>query len=108
MLVSNTKKQDGEDKMKNIFTDHPHAVGETYFQHLKYAFMTGCLMMLGGLACALHAIFPFLFPQTASNILLNLTRTFIARSPASEDRVKNLSQFINEKVDNQKDARPTL
>ena len=27
--------------MKNLFTKHPHAIGETYFQHLKFAFIFG-------------------------------------------------------------------
>jgi hypothetical protein len=84
--------------MKNPFTEHPHAVGESYFHHLKYAFMTGCMMIVGGVACVIHAIFPFLYPQTASNILLKLTRVFIERNSKNESRIQDLSKFINEKI----------
>lgn len=49
------------------FTDHPESVGETYFQHLRQASGFGLRMMLGGVACILHGIFPFLFVRTGSS-----------------------------------------
>ena len=49
------------------FTHHPATVGETYAQHFHTA--TGfCIRMIGGgLACLVHAIFPFLFETTGSS-----------------------------------------
>lgn len=45
--------------MKNIFTDHPHSIGETYFKHLLFAGQFGVTMIIGGVVCLIHAIFPF-------------------------------------------------
>jgi len=62
--------------MANPFTAHPASVGETYGQHLRFALAFGARMTLGGLAAAVHALFPFLFITTASRALeeLNVMR----------------------------------
>lgn len=86
--------------MKNIFTKHPHSLEETYFQHLFFALKFGVTMLLGGLACIMHAIFPFLFEKTGSNLLLKMTHNFIERMPAAEERVVCLSKMIESKVRN--------
>jgi hypothetical protein len=52
--------------MKNAFTDHPAAVGETYGAHLAMASGFGVSMILGGLACLVHGLLPFLFVKTGS------------------------------------------
>ena len=83
--------------MKNIFTEHPHSIGESYFQHLKFAFTFGWKMVMGGSACMIHAIFPFLFQKTGSDILFHLTHFFIERMPANEEKIKNLSLLIEKK-----------
>ncbi|TAK75380.1 MAG: hypothetical protein EPO11_05540 [Gammaproteobacteria bacterium] len=84
--------------MKNIFTDHPHRIGETYFQHFKFALIFSMNMIVGGIACLIHAIFPFLFPETGSHFLLKMTHRFIERMPVVEDRVKVISQSIEKKM----------
>ena len=58
--------------MANPFTAHPASVGETYGQHLRFALRFGTCMTLGGLAAAIHALFPFLFITTASRALEEL------------------------------------
>ena len=83
--------------MDNIFTRHPRQVGETYFEHMKFAGAFGINMFIGGLACMTHAIFPFLFEKTGSNKLLSMTRHFVERMPKVEDRVLDISRIINEK-----------
>lgn len=83
--------------MKNIFTKHPHQIGETYFEHLKFASVFGAHMFLGGLACLIHAIFPFIFQKTGSNVLIHLTQNFVERMPSIEQRVIKLSQCIQQK-----------
>lgn len=83
--------------MKNIFTDHPHSIDESYFQHLKFASQFGGQMMLGGIACILHAIFPFMFQKTGSNILLKMTHHFIDRMPTVEERVVAIAVLIEQK-----------
>ena len=84
--------------MFNLFTKHPHSIGESYFQHLRFAFMFGVTMAWGGIACMLHAIFPFIFPKTASNILLKMTQDFVERMPVVDERVIVLSRTIEEKL----------
>lgn len=54
--------------MNNIFTKHPHSVNETYVEHMKIALKYGIKMVLGGIACMIHAIFPFLFETTATSV----------------------------------------
>lgn len=83
--------------MKNIFTKHPHSINETYFQHFKFAFAFGANLLLGGLTCIIHAIFPFLFQKTGSNILFKMTHHFVERMPTVEDRFVFLSQAIEKK-----------
>ena len=48
------------------FTQHPADVGETYLQHLIHASSFGVRMVLGGFACMLHGLLPFLFVKTGS------------------------------------------
>ncbi len=42
-----------------LLTEHPAAMGETYPQHLRFAFRFGGSMVIGGLACMLHGLLPF-------------------------------------------------
>lgn len=83
--------------MKNIFTKHPNSIGETYFQHLRFASQFGITMMIGGIACLIHALFPFVFEKTGSNILLRCTHFFISRMPKLEERVIEISRVIEKK-----------
>lgn len=51
--------------MKNIFTEHPNSINETYFEHLKAALGFAYDLLTGGIACLIHAFLPFLFVHTA-------------------------------------------
>lgn len=48
------------------FTDHPHSVGETYAEHAAAASGFGLQLIAAGLACLLHAAFPWMFEDFAS------------------------------------------
>jgi Family of unknown function (DUF6356) len=91
--------------MKNIFTSHPHSIGESYFQHLKFASLFGARMTIGGIACLLHAIFPFIFQKTGSNILLKMTHHFIDRMPTVENHIVDISRLIEKKRVNSSDFK---
>ena len=54
--------------MANPFTEHPAAVGETYLQHMRFAFRFGTRMLTGGIAAVIHSVFPFVCVTTASRI----------------------------------------
>ena len=56
----------------DAFTRHPAAVGETYGEHFVFATGVGKRMILAGLACMMHGIFPFLFERTGSRTILDL------------------------------------
>lgn len=83
--------------MKKLFTDHPESVGETYGQHFQYAFLFGANMVIGGVACILHSIFPFIFERTGSDILLKEMEKWINRMPKLDERVQRLGKLIEEK-----------
>lgn len=57
---------------RSLFTEHPASVGESYTEHLAQASGFGFRMILGGLACLVHGILPFLFVKTGSNAIREL------------------------------------
>jgi len=76
---------------KLSFTEHPATVGETYGQHFQSALGFSMSMIAGGLACLVHAFFPFLFETTGSKAIRSLHermiahRSRVARSAASPE-----------------------
>jgi TRAP-type mannitol/chloroaromatic compound transport system permease large subunit len=53
--------------MNNIFTKHPHSIGETYLEHMKKALNTTIKVQLVVFIILTHAIFPFLFEHLGSD-----------------------------------------
>ena len=51
-------------KIKKLFTEHPHSIGETYFEHLICAAGYGLRMIVAGIAAIIHSFLPFLFETT--------------------------------------------
>jgi hypothetical protein len=64
----------------NPFIQHPHEVGETYGEHFGAAAGFGLKMIVGGLACLVHAVFPFLCERTGSETVRALNRTLCKRA----------------------------
>lgn len=65
--------------MLDAFNRHPAAVGESYGEHLAHAAAFGVMMIAAGLACLVHAIFPFWFEKTASDCIKRLHARMSAR-----------------------------
>jgi hypothetical protein len=86
--------------MRNIFTEHPSSVNETYFQHLRFATLFGVKMLIGGMACIIHAILPFCFQKTGSRLLLNMTKCFIERTTHPNDSIIQIQRVIERKGQN--------
>ena len=63
--------------IRRLFLAHPRSVGETYFEHLIVATTFAARMLLGGLACLVHAIFPFLCTATGSRIIQELNERMV-------------------------------
>jgi hypothetical protein len=81
-------------RLLDVFTRHPSTVGETYGGHLVFASGVGGRMMLAGMACMLHGIFPFLFERTGSRAIQDLhgrvtsgARAQTGREPAPLSRI---------------------
>lgn len=72
--------------MLNIFTQHPHSVQETYWEHFSFAVRCGARMIMAGLICIIHAIFPFIFTTTASTMLYKLADEMQVRAKQAETK----------------------
>jgi hypothetical protein len=59
-------------RLLDAFTRHPASVGESYGEHLAFAGGVGGRMVLAGIACMLHGLFPFLFARTGSRAIVVL------------------------------------
>lgn len=68
-----------------LFTDHPRAIGETYTRHARTAFSFGWRMMVGGLACMVHALVPGVFVKTASRTVVQLDAEMRGRKATPGD-----------------------
>jgi len=75
-----------------LFAEHPQSVGETYFQHLLAAGTFGLRMMLGGLACLVHGVLPFLFVRTGSNCISDLHQRMVARQRLAQPPIAAVGQ----------------
>lgn len=62
--------------MKNCFTEHPQSVNETYWQHLHFSASCASKLFIASLAGFLHAVFPFIFIHTCSNIIAKLAGNY--------------------------------
>ena len=67
--------------MLELFRRHPTTVGETYWQHLRFAARTGGAMVAGGSACVIHGVLPFLFVTVGSRTIRRLAHRIERRQP---------------------------
>lgn len=51
------------------FTRHPASVGESYFEHSVFAGRFAVKLLGAGCAALVHAVLPFAFEKTASNMI---------------------------------------
>lgn len=75
--------------MRQLFTDHPAAVGETYGEHLLRALGFGFRMISAGTACIVHALLPFLFVSTGSRAVAELNEQMVLKRSAGARAVPN-------------------
>ncbi len=55
-----------------LLLDHPHAVGETYFEHMRASLTTAARLARAAAACIVHAFVPALCTTTGSTAILQL------------------------------------
>ncbi len=75
-----------------VLTQHLDEVNESYFEHMRIALSFTGHMLVGALACAIHAFFPFLFETTGSQKIKDLyDRMLVSRK--SKNGVDNATVF---------------
>jgi hypothetical protein len=72
-------------KLRHLFTEHPEAVGETYFEHQRCAFAFGATMLAAGAACLLHGLVPALFRTTGSSTVKRLHERMVVNRTGRHD-----------------------
>lgn len=65
--------------MPNPFTEHPGHVGETYGEHFVAAGSFGMAMVVAGIACILHGLFPWMFTTTGSDAVRALHTRMVTK-----------------------------
>jgi hypothetical protein len=73
---------------------HLADVGESYFEHMRFALLVGTLAMGAGLACILHAIIPAMCERSCSRAIASLQRLFVDRSRTEEVIAENSALLI--------------
>jgi hypothetical protein len=71
-------------KIRDKLLAHCDDVQETYWQHAKHALYFSSLMFVGAIFGLLHAVFPFLFKQTSTNMLARIIARVESTNRASE------------------------
>jgi hypothetical protein len=65
--------------VQRIFLDHPERVGESYFEHMLFAFKFSSRLFKAGAAALLHAFVPALCETTASQAIIDMHQEIVAR-----------------------------
>jgi len=65
--------------LKTLFLHHPAKVGESYTEHLVFAFGFGLRLVRAGLAAMVHGVVPALHETTASSEILAMAEDIQVR-----------------------------
>lgn len=79
-----------------LFTHHPDAVDETYFEHMCFAGSAGLRMVAAGLAALVHSVLPFMFEHTASRLMAPIANKLIARNSELQDKQSNTPAHLSD------------
>ena len=70
-------------QLRNLFTDHPGSVNESYFQHLWFTIHMSARFLAITAALLIHGLMPFLFTTTASRNTEKMLRIMRERLAAA-------------------------
>ncbi len=73
------------DVLHKLFRAHPADLGESYGEHFRAAFGFGVAMIVGGIACIIHAIVPGIFQTTGSGAVKRLYELMVAKRAAKRE-----------------------
>jgi hypothetical protein len=74
--------------MTNPFTEHPHAIGETYLGHAANASRISLRLFGAAAAAGIHAVLPFIFVTTTRRMVTEMSDEFQSgrRTPAAPEK----------------------
>lgn len=64
---------------RNLFTEHPASVDETYIEHFGSALGFGVKMITAGLACVVHGLIPAVFVTRGSDTICELHERMLVK-----------------------------
>ncbi len=76
-------------KLFSAFTKHPASVGESYFQHMGMAFSFALPLLVSGIACLIHGVFPFLCVKTGSKAVTRLHERMVTHRSRLPQQTQN-------------------
>jgi hypothetical protein len=76
--------------LTRLFTEHPESVGETYFEHVGVALSFSLKMFFGAMVCLVHAVLPFLFVKTGSEVITELHDRMVENRNLKVDKASEL------------------
>lgn len=65
---------------QRVFMNHPRAVDETYFEHMRFAGWFAARLFAAGCAAMVHALIPCLFEKTAGRMIREMNARLTTRS----------------------------
>ncbi len=65
--------------VSRAFSAHPASVGESYFEHTRFALRFSNRLLLAGGAALVHAVLPFMFEKTASRLICEMHNDIVNR-----------------------------
>ena len=78
--------------MSKLFTDHPEAVGENYFEHMAFALKFSGRLFRAAFAAFAHGFVPGVCETTASSAILEMNDEIRARRVAMAQGVKAVAR----------------
>lgn len=66
-------------RIKSLFTAHPESLDESYGQHFGHALSYAGRLFAASFCAFTHALLPFLFEKTASNLIKQMHAEMMAR-----------------------------
>jgi hypothetical protein len=59
-------------RLFRLMLRHPNSVGESYFEHMRFALQFAVLLSTAAFCAFVHALLPFCFEKTASRLVCRL------------------------------------
>ena len=81
-------------RISEKITDHPASVGQTYFEHFKFAVKVSASLLKAFSACLIHAIYPPVHKNTASATIAELHNRIEQRKASELIDISRDSELI--------------